>query len=178
MVKRGPHLAIAVGLGYLLGRRRKLRTALALGAAAAIGRLSRDPGQLLARGTKALGGSAEMRRVAELGGPLVEAGKAAARAAVSNRIGAMSERVQDRGEALRRPRRGTPDEETGVQEPEEGPAAEEYEPYEEVQRRPRRRAPEEPTEPEEPEYDEQEEAPPPRAPRARRGEVPVRRRGR
>lgn len=159
-MKLGPQMALAVGLGYFLGRHRKLRTALVLGGAAAVGRFSRDPGQLLTRGTKALGGSAELRKVAELGGPLVEAGKEAARTAVGNRIDAMSGRLQDRSEALRRPRR---DADAGEREREheaapEETAEEEYEAYEDA------------------EYDE--EPPPPRPSRTRSGGAPVRRRGR
>jgi hypothetical protein len=68
-------MAIAMGVAYLLGRHRKLRTALVLGGAAAVGRFSRDPGQLVARGAKALTGSPELRKVAQLGGPLVAASR-------------------------------------------------------------------------------------------------------
>jgi hypothetical protein len=153
-------MALAVGLGYFLGRHRKLRTALVLGGAAAVGRLSRDPRQLVARGTKALGGSAELSKVAALGGPLVEAGKDAARAAVGNRIDAMSERLQDRSEVLRGPRRD-PDvgrrERAREEEPEDA-TDEEYEADEDA------------------EYEE--ERPPPRTSRTRTGGAPVRRRGR
>lgn len=38
-MKRGPHIALAVGFGYLMGRRRRLTTALALGAAAVSSRI-------------------------------------------------------------------------------------------------------------------------------------------
>jgi hypothetical protein len=165
IVKLGPQMAIAMGVAYLLGRHRKLRTALVLGGAAAVGRFSRDPGQLVARGAKALTGSPELRKVAQLGGPLVAASKDAARAAVSNRIDVMSERLQDRSEGLRRPRRAA-DAGARGQEREEAPEEasdeapeEEYEEYEDA------------------EYEE-EPPPPPRPPRTRTGGAPVRRRGR
>ncbi len=162
-MKLGPQMALAVGVGYVLGRHRKLQTALILGGAAAVGRLSRNPGQLLAHGTRALGGSPELRKVAELGAPLVAASKDAARTAVNNRIDAMSGRLQDRGEALRRPGRGDTD-------------AEERE-------RERAAAPEEPAEEEEYEADEdaeydEEPPPPPRPSRTRAAGAPVHRRGR
>lgn len=204
IMKSGPQLALAVGFGYLLGRRKRLRTALVLGAAAAVGRLSRDPRQLLTHGTRALGASPELSRVAGLGGPLVEAGKAAARAAVTNRIDSVSERLSQRSEGLRRPQRKAAQEEgpEGRREaPSEEPEEREYEEYEyeeeereeapparerrrlpqreSAARRPQRRPPEEP-EDEEPEEEPAEEPPAARATRTRpaTGGAPVRRRGR
>jgi hypothetical protein len=145
-LKPGLSVAIAVGFGYLLGRRRKMRTALLLCGAAAVGRFSRDPGQLLARGTKALGVSPQLNEVADLSGPLIEAGKAAARAAVNNGIDTVSERLRDRSEALRRPLGKAPETEGREPEREAAPREEheeEYEAYEEG------RYEEEPEEPEE-----------------------------
>ncbi len=126
-MKSGTRVAVAVGAGYLLGRRRKMRTALMLSGAAMAGGLGGGmPGQLLRRGTKLLGSADVLGKVSpELGevtglisGELLPVGKAAARAAVSSRINALSDRVHERAEALRNSQ-----EEGGGEEEEE----EEYE---------------------------------------------------
>lgn len=171
MMKSGARVALAVGVGYLLGRRRKLQVALALGSAVAAGRLSAGSGDLLRRGTKGLLSSADLGKVAGLGGPLVAAGKAAAMTAVSSRIDSVSDRLQDRAETLRgrggedsveQPRGRAHDDDADEDEFEEEP----YDEYEEDG------PPEEEAEDEEPE--------PPRG-AARSGAAtasPVRRRGR
>ncbi|SDZ10091.1 hypothetical protein SAMN05444365_105320 [Micromonospora pattaloongensis] len=102
MVKRAARVAAAVGIGYLLGRRRKLQLALTLGAAAAAGRLSGDSGRLLRRGTESLLSSPELGKLSGLSRPLVGAAKAAAMTAVSSRVDAFSDQLQDRAEMLRR----------------------------------------------------------------------------
>ncbi|MFD0785323.1 hypothetical protein ACFQZ8_15560, partial [Micromonospora azadirachtae] len=53
----GARIGLAVGLGYLIGRRRKLRAALALAAAVAAGRATMHPGGLLQRGADLLNSS-------------------------------------------------------------------------------------------------------------------------
>lgn len=53
-MKSGARIGLAVGLGYVLGRRKKLRTALTLAAAVAAGRASRNPGGLLKYGSDLL----------------------------------------------------------------------------------------------------------------------------
>jgi hypothetical protein len=103
-------IAVAVGLGYLLGRRKKLRTAVTLGAAIAAGRLSRDPGALLQRGGDLLGGSPVLGQVAGLRKPLTEAGKAAAVGAVSRGIDSVGDRIRRRTDALRTGGGDQPDE--------------------------------------------------------------------
>jgi hypothetical protein len=155
-MKSGTRVALAVGAGYLLGRRRKMRMALMLGGAAITGGLGGGiPGQLVRRGTKLLGSADVLGKVSpELGevtgmisDELLPVGKAAARAAVSSRINALSDRVHERAEALRNPQE---EEEAGRRDEEEEPAG----------RAPRgRRAGD----------DEDEQAPEPRATRARRG---------
>jgi hypothetical protein len=206
IVKSGPHIALAVGVGYLLGRRRKLRTAVILGGAAAVGRFSGDPAKLLARGTKMLGGSADLSKVTALSGPLVKASKVAARTAVSNRIDAMSGRLQERTETLRGLGQKAPGMSRRERDRETAPD-DEYEEYEEYDEEPedeepqgrsaagrRRRSEqgnghrrsgrpaEEPeydqAEDEEPEDDEPDEAPAARGGRSRTDVAPVRRRGR
>ncbi|GGM44583.1 hypothetical protein ACFFX1_42790 [Dactylosporangium sucinum] len=158
---------LAAGIGYLLGRQHKLRWGLLLAAAAASGRLSR-PGGLLQHGVRALSSAPELRKLGELGAPLVSATKDAARTAVTSRIGSVSDRLRERTDALR----------SGEgEEPEE----------EEEPRRARRRRPEpepadeyerdeEEDEYEEPEEEEEERAPVTAGARSR-GRPPVRRRG-
>lgn len=129
-------VVLAAGIGYLLGRQHKLRWGLLLGAAAASGRLSR-PGGLLQHGVRALGSSPEIGKLGELGAPLLEATKDAARAAVTGRIGSMSDRMRGRADALREPRKARKSEEPPEdREPEE---LEDREPEEEERERPARR---------------------------------------
>ncbi|GAA2637097.1 hypothetical protein GCM10010399_82880 [Dactylosporangium fulvum] len=100
-MKRGTQVTLAVLTGYVLGRRRKLGTAVLLGAAAAAGRYSGNPAELLARGRSLIGGSSTVSELGGLAKPLVKAGKAAAQTAVTDRIESVSDRLRDRSEALR-----------------------------------------------------------------------------
>jgi hypothetical protein len=88
-------------MGYLLGRRKKLRTAMAVGAAIAAGRFSRDPMSLLQRGGELLGSSSVLGQVSGLSKPLAAAGKAAAAGVVSRQIDSMGDRIKRRTDALR-----------------------------------------------------------------------------
>ncbi|MFF5228329.1 hypothetical protein [Dactylosporangium sp. NPDC000521] len=156
-MKRALQITLAIMVGYILGRRRKLRMAMLLGAAAAAGRVSGNPADLLAQGRKLAGGSPTIGHLSGLARPLVDAGRAAARTAVSQRIESVSDRLRDRSEALRSVgsvgRRGARrDEDRGRDE--DYDADYEDEEFEEAE------------EPEEP-----EEAPPPR-PAARRRSRP------
>jgi hypothetical protein len=101
-MNKGTRIGLAVGFGYLLGRRRKLRTALTLAAAVAAGRASRHPGGLLKRGSDLLHTSPHLSNLTNLGGPLVNAGKAAATAAAGSRVDALSGKLRDSADALRR----------------------------------------------------------------------------
>ncbi|MGK5743136.1 hypothetical protein [Micromonospora sp. URMC 103] len=98
----GARIGLAAGLGYLIGRRRKLRTALALAAAVAAGRASMHPGGLLKRGAELLQSSPHAANLGRLGGPLAMAGKAAATAAAGNSIDALSGKLRDSADSLRR----------------------------------------------------------------------------
>ena len=82
-MKRGLQITLAVMAGYVLGRQRRLRAAMLLGAAAAAGRFSGNPADLLARGRKVVGSSSALGELSGLARPLVDAGRAAARAGVS-----------------------------------------------------------------------------------------------
>ncbi|MEW2375897.1 hypothetical protein AB0883_07295 [Micromonospora sp. NPDC047812] len=106
----GARIGLAVGFGYLLGRRRKLRTALTLAAAVAAGRASREPGGLLKAGGNLLQKSPHLSNVGRLGGPLAAASKAAATAAAGSGIDAVSGKLRGSADALRRKGgAGTPD---------------------------------------------------------------------
>ena len=108
-MKSGTQVALAVGAGYVLGRRRKARLALMLGGAAATGGFGGVTRQLLKRGTHLVGSSDALGKISpELGevtdmirGDLVDVGKAAALTAVRGRIDRMSDRLADRASTLR-----------------------------------------------------------------------------
>ncbi|MEU6078250.1 hypothetical protein [Micromonospora sp. NPDC047074] len=110
----GARIGLAVGFGYLLGRRRKLRTALTLAAAVAAGRASREHGGLLKAGGNLLKSSPQLSNIGRLGGPLAAASKAAATAAAGSGIDALSGKLRGSADALRRKGGGAP----------EGPSAE------------------------------------------------------
>lgn len=161
---RNAKMALAVGIGYLLGRRRKLRTAVTLGAAAAVGRLSTDPQVLLRQGSKLLGASPQLGQVAGLGKPLATAGKTAAAAAVSHGIDSVGDRMRRKADALRASQEGGAAEE-GREAPDrawaqDGRAAQDRGPEPETERRRGREPAGEYTEREEaePEQVEPEEA--------------------
>jgi hypothetical protein len=105
-------MGLAVVAGYVLGRRRKLRLALALGAAASTGKVGMGAGALMRRGSKALGSSGALGKVTPelseitgmIRGELLDAGKSAAAAAVSGRLDKLTDRLHDRAELIRSPR--------------------------------------------------------------------------
>ena len=86
--------ALAIGIGYMLGRRRKMRLAMMIAAGAATGGFGGVAGRLLKSGGKKLassdaltGLSPQLGQITEVvKGDLVNAAKAAAMAAVNNRI--------------------------------------------------------------------------------------------
>jgi hypothetical protein len=96
-------MAVAGGLGYLMGRTRKLQLAVMLAAAGVTGRLSRDPASLLKQGVRLAGTSPEVRALADtLRDRLIEAGKDVAMTVVSSEVEALSDRLHERAESLRR----------------------------------------------------------------------------
>lgn len=173
-MKSGPQLGLAVVTGYVLGRRRRLRLALALGAAASTGRMGMGAGALMRRGTKVLGSSGALGKVAPelseitgmIRGELLDAGKSAAAAAVSGRLDALTDRLHERAELIRSPHH----------ERDEDEEDEEFEERDE-RREPREDAEDEEDEEFEPEDEEDE---PRTATRRRAGrtatEAPIRRR--
>jgi hypothetical protein len=106
----GMRAATAVGIGYVLGRRKKLRTATLVAAATAVGGTTVG-GLVLRRGMKMLGSSDALGKIApQLGeiadtvrGDLFAAGKAAAASAVSNRLDSLTDSVHERAERVRNP---------------------------------------------------------------------------
>jgi hypothetical protein len=116
-MKGGTQAALVLGVGYLLGRRRKLRTATVVAAAAATGGVGSLSGAALKRGLKMLGSSKALGdlgpQVSELAeimrSDLVDAGKAAALASVNNRIGSLSDTLRDRADIVRNPAAGAAD---------------------------------------------------------------------
>ncbi|HEX6932257.1 MAG TPA: hypothetical protein VF162_08955 [Streptosporangiaceae bacterium] len=108
-MKGGTQTGIALAVGYMLGRKHKLRMAALLATAAASGRLSTLGGAAMKRGvgmgassgllgkvTPQLGGIADKVR-----GELVNAGKAAAMAAVSSRVESFSDSLHQRADSIR-----------------------------------------------------------------------------
>ncbi|MFI7664666.1 hypothetical protein [Nocardia sp. NPDC049526] len=96
-MKGGARIAIGVGIGYVLGRTRKMRFALALAGAAMSRRSTGMPAELLERGTSLLKSSQELTQITDtVKGELVGAVRSAAVTAASNRIDALNARLQQR----------------------------------------------------------------------------------
>ncbi|MGW3351647.1 hypothetical protein ACWDA3_50835 [Nonomuraea rubra] len=103
-------IGLALLAGYFLGRRKKLRMAVALAAAGAAGRARGGKGGggggggLLSQGIKSLTSSADVAPIVDrLRGDLLEVGKAAAVAAAGRQIDSLSDKLHERAEALRTP---------------------------------------------------------------------------
>ncbi|MDP8014797.1 hypothetical protein [Prescottella equi] len=91
-------VALGVAAGYFLGRTRKMKVALMLAGAGATGRLPDNSRQLVREGIKRLGESAEVGKLTEsVRGELTDAAKRAAVAAASNRIDALTNRIEGVG---------------------------------------------------------------------------------
>jgi len=110
-MKGGTQAALALGVGYLLGRRRKMRLTTMLAVGAATGGLGGLGGAALRRGMKMLGSTEAVGKFApQLGeladtvrSDLMDAGKAAAAAAVTSRIESLTDSLQERAEMVRDP---------------------------------------------------------------------------
>lgn len=93
-MKGGSRIALGVGIGYLLGRTRKMRWAMAMAGAAMSKRSTGVTTELLKRGASQLD-SAELGKITEtVRGELLGAVRSAAVTAASNRIDALSDRLQ------------------------------------------------------------------------------------
>jgi len=110
-MKGGTQAALALGVGYLLGRRRKMRLTTMLAVGAATGGVGGLGGAALKRGMKMLGSTEAVGKFApQLGeladtvrSDLMDAGKAAATAAVTSRIESLTDSLQERAEMVRDP---------------------------------------------------------------------------
>ena len=110
-MKGGMQAALALGVGYLLGRRRKMRLTTMLAVGAATGGAGSLTGAALKRGMKMLGSTEAVGKFApqleELAdtvrSDLMDAGKAAATAAVTIRIESLTDSLQERADLVRDP---------------------------------------------------------------------------
>lgn len=110
-MKCGAQTALAIGVGYILGRRHKMRLAAMLAAGAATGAAAKLGPTALKQGTKYLGktdiagalGPQVTEIVNTVRGELLDAAKGAATAAVTSRIDSLSDNLHDRAETLRNP---------------------------------------------------------------------------
>ncbi|MTE14602.1 hypothetical protein [Nocardia aurantiaca] len=94
-MKGGTRIALGVGIGYVLGRTRKMRFALSLAGAAMARRNTGMTGELLERGTSLLKSSPELAQLTDtVREELVGAVRSAAVTATSNRLDALSARLQ------------------------------------------------------------------------------------
>ena len=105
-MNRQETVALAIGVGYLLGRRRKLGLALALGAAAATGQVAQGPLVRMLGGELGGQGADGVSSLSRLGG--------AARTALGKPLEMLTERINDSAEALRQA--GKPKEAAGGQQ--------------------------------------------------------------
>jgi hypothetical protein len=96
----GAPVALAIGVGYVLGRTHRLKWALILGTAAATGGLKGLPDQVMQRGTKVLQSTPELARLAENAQRLLDAGRGAAVSAMNSRMESMGESLQGRTKQL------------------------------------------------------------------------------
>ncbi|MEU4429217.1 hypothetical protein ACH474_06435 [Nocardia rhamnosiphila] len=84
-----------MGIGYFLGRTRKMRWAMGLAGAAMSKRSTGLAGELLERGTSTLGGTKELTKITDtVRGELLGAVRSAAVTAASNRLDALNDRLQ------------------------------------------------------------------------------------
>ncbi|WP_406266506.1 hypothetical protein OH799_20390 [Nocardia sp. NBC_00881] len=96
-MKGGARIAAGVGVGYVLGRTRKMRLALSLGGAVLARRSSGGPQELLQQGTSLIRSSPELTKITEtVRAELLGAARAAAVTAASNRIDSLNARLQQR----------------------------------------------------------------------------------
>lgn len=120
-MKSVPRIATAVAVGYVLGRTRKMKLAIAVGSMMAGRRLATNPRELMERGIERIASSPQVGRLTgEVRDQLLEAVKAAAMAAASNKIESLGDNLSRRAEALRTERPETPgrgDEERGESVP-------------------------------------------------------------
>jgi len=110
-MKCSAQTALAIGVGYILGRRRKMRLATMLAVGAATGAAAKLGPTALKQGSKYLGktdiagalGPQVTEIVNTVRGELLDAARGAATAAVTSRIDSLSDNLHERAETLRNP---------------------------------------------------------------------------
>lgn len=94
-------LAGSMAAGYLLGRSRRTKLAMAVAAYLVSGRLRAKPHELLAAGADKLGDSPQLSQLVEqVRSELLTAGREALKAAVDHRMGTFADSLADRTKAL------------------------------------------------------------------------------
>ncbi|PKW15564.1 hypothetical protein [Saccharopolyspora spinosa] len=100
-MKSGPQIALAVAVGYALGRSRKMKLAITAAGMLA-GRRFTDPKELVAKGSKLLGASPEVQKLTgEARERLLDAAKSAALAAATSKIESLGDNLTKRAAGLR-----------------------------------------------------------------------------
>ncbi len=110
-MKGGIQTAVALGVGYILGRRRKMRLATMLALGAATGGAAKLGPAAMRQGAKYIGktdiagalGPQVTEIVNTVRGELLDAAKGAAAAAVTSRIDSLSDNLHERAETLKNP---------------------------------------------------------------------------
>ncbi len=110
-MKGGVQTALALSVGYILGRRRKMRLATMLALGAATGGAARLGPAAMRQGAKYIGktdiagalGPQVTEIVNTVRGELLDAAKGAAAATVTSRIDSLSDNLHERAETLRNP---------------------------------------------------------------------------
>jgi hypothetical protein len=101
-MKAGPRIVTAVAIGYMLGRTHKMKLAIALAGIMAGRKIATNPLELLQQGVRMVASSPEMSRLSgEVRDQLIDAMKAAAVAAASNKIDSLGDNLSDRAQRLR-----------------------------------------------------------------------------
>ncbi|MBF6337012.1 hypothetical protein IU450_14100 [Nocardia abscessus] len=127
-MKGGGRIALGVGIGYLLGRTRKMRFALSLAGAAMAKRSTGTPGDLLERGTSLLKSSPELTRITDtVRGELLGAARSAAVTAASSRLDALNARLQQGSTPTDEDRRGSRETDSDEYEDEDASADDDLE---------------------------------------------------
>lgn len=118
----GARVAAGVGVGYLLGRTRRMRLAFMVAMAGATGAFQGPVGALLRKSVARIGSSPELSKLNQTGAQLVGAAKNAAITAATTRMDALSEKLEPYIEQHAESAKSTVDDalpEDGDQQPDE-----------------------------------------------------------
>lgn len=108
-MKAGQRIVTAVAVGYVLGRTHKMKLAIAIAGMMAGRRLATNPREFLQQGVERIASSPQLSRLSgEMRDQLLEAIKAAALAAASNKIESLGDSLSKRAEGLRAGQSMTP----------------------------------------------------------------------